>query len=160
VRILGTVSLRDLSVQNDVEAFDRAAGSLPSVLESLLRDVRPEERAPVDRIFDKATRLDVAALLPHGAVGFWVATEWIFERLRGERSAPSPLHEQWDALVEIQRACPEALWFVIELLAALHSDQTRLARRIVLGLDRRFGDRVPSALHARPAAASMVRGLG
>jgi hypothetical protein len=92
----------------------------------------------------------VAALAARGPVALWIATEWILRVVpRHERFAPAPAHEQWDALVEIHRARVEAPWLPIELLASLDERQRAHGRRIVLGLERRFGERALRVGEAR-----------
>lgn len=131
----------------DLDAFDRAVeelGGARELLAALLDRAPREERALVERMLprDVEGTLDVSALAAHGPVAFWCASEWILRVVPGgETRAPLPVHEQWDALLEIHRARPEAAWIVVELLTSLSTDQRALAHRITLGLARRFGDR-------------------
>lgn len=152
-------SIEDALERGDVEAFDRAAESMGggrAVLRALLAEVPESERARVERLLPPRgvgpflPRVDVGALAARGPVALWVATEWILRVVPGlERSAPSPAHERWDALLEIHRARIEAPWLPIELLASLAENQRALGRRIALGLDRRFGPRAKRVAAAR-----------
>ena len=154
-------ALREALARADTDAFDRIAEELGGgrgVLAALLDGVSDEERAAIEprlpprppgaRPF--TPRVDVAALAARGPVALWIATEWILRVVpHHERLAPAPAHEQWDALLEIHRARVEAPWLPIELLASLDERQRGLGRRIVLGLDRRFGERATRIAEAR-----------
>jgi hypothetical protein len=152
--VVGTLTLRAASERGDVEAFDRLAAELDRPIASaLLDEVEPEERSAAERVLPSPSappRIDVARLVVHGPVALWLASEWALRVIpERERGAPSPPHEQWDALLDIHRARPEAAWLVIDLLAALGETQRALGRRIVIGLARRFGDRVAPIAEAR-----------
>lgn len=146
-------ALREALARDDRDGFDRAAEALGGgrgMLAALLAGVSAEERAPVEALLPPRPSsgapftpyIDVGALAARGPVGLWIASEWILRVLpRHERLAPAPAHERWDALLEIHRARVEAPWLPIELLASLEPHQRALGRRIVLGLDRRFGER-------------------
>ena len=146
-------ALREALAREDHDAFDRAAEALGGgrgVLRALLAGVSAEERASIERRLPSrppsagpfTPRVDVAALAARGPVALWIASEWVLRVIpRHERFAPAPAHEQWDALVEIHRGRVEAPWLPIELLASLDEPQRGLGRRIVLGLERRFGAR-------------------
>lgn len=131
----------------DVDAFDReveALGGARPMLAALLEG--EEEGAPF------GGDLDVSALAASGPRGLWRASAWVLRVVPGaERRAPLPVHEQWDALIEIHRARPEAAWLVIELLASLTVEQRALGRRVALGIARRFGERGRRIARARLA---------
>jgi hypothetical protein len=145
--------------RGDPEAFDGAVtaiGGARPMLDALLETIPAEKRErarallPEPRAFPYTSRIDVAALHALGAIGFWEASAWALRVIPiHERRAPSPPHEQWDALVEIHRARLEAPWLVIELLASLAEAQRPLGRRILLGLERRFGARVKTIAATR-----------
>ncbi len=143
--------LLSVLASGDVEAFDReveALGGARAMLHALLAG--DEEPALA------GGELDVAALSASGPSGLWRASAHVLRVLPGrERRAPSPLHEQWDALVEIHRARPEAAWLVIELLASLTAEQRALGRRIALGIPRRFGQRGRRIAEARLAMSDV-----
>jgi hypothetical protein len=75
-----------------------------------------------------------------GRAGLWLATDLLREKLPRIRSVPSPEHERWDTLVELNRERPEAVWLVGALLAEMAEGQERLASRTLLGIERRFGE--------------------
>lgn len=150
-----TEALLDAANRGDLERFDSAAEALGGgrgVLEALLATEPERARDVARRLAGDETRLDVSALVREGALGLWVATRWILETLpRRGRGAPMPLHEQWDALLGIHAARPEAVWLAIELVAALTLEQRALGRRAIIGLERRFGERARRVARSRLA---------
>lgn len=151
-----SAELRDAIARGDLDTVDRCAEALGggrAVLRALLEEVPRERRDAVEALLPargSGSRLDVGALARLGPEGLWIASEWALETIAGrERRAPSPPHEQWDALVEVHRARPEAPWLPIELLASLSSEQRSLGERIAIGLVRRFGERARRIARAR-----------
>lgn len=146
--------------RGDVGAFDAEVEAIGvrAMLEALLATASEEERALARACVPEASgpyvraRLDAPKLIALGAVGLWEATRWALEAIpRHEVRAPSPIHEQWDAILGTAAHRIEAPWLPIELLASLSSAQRPLGRRIVIGLERRFGAR------ARTIAAARLR---
>jgi hypothetical protein len=144
---------------DDPDAFDAAVRALPR--EGAMRAMRRALRATVpDALAARAARVlasrppfDVGAVIELGRPGLWLATEALIEGLPTRPPVPWPLHERWDALVEIRRAAPETAWLVAAFVAAMGADQQRLANRALLGVERRFGARGRAALgHATRGA--------
>lgn len=138
--------LLDALDAQDAARFDLAAraleaGPLPRLLENIDDDTRAEA-APLLPPPGRSRALEVQALVRLGPPGLWLATEWARTAIAGrERSAPTPPHEQWDALIEVHKARVEAPWMIAALFAALDAKQESLGRRVLIGVERRFGQR-------------------
>lgn len=138
--------LLDALDAQDAAAFDHAAravegGPLRRLLEHVDEDTRAEG-APLLPPPGRLRTLEVQALVRLGPPGLWLATEWALTTIAGrERHAPCPPHEQWDALVEVHKARVEAPWMIAALFAALDAKQESLGRRVLIGIERRFGAR-------------------
>lgn len=131
-----TVSVLD--ALDDPVALGRAIRALPSIgalLPILTSAVPPGVRLEASAHGDIAPRHAVRL----GRVGLWLASQVLCDRLPSLRTAPSALHERWDAVVEMERARPEAPWLVGAVLAEMSDVQERLARRTLIGVERRFG---------------------
>jgi hypothetical protein len=156
---VGTGALVELHARGDRDAFDaevERAGGARVMLEALLANADADERARARACFPRVPslfsteRLDVGALVKLGAVGLWESSVYVLDALpRFEPRSPSPIHEQWDALVGLSVDRVETVWLPIELLASLSERQRPLGRRIVLGLERRFGARAARVAEAR-----------
>lgn len=137
-----------LPLEDDVDPgrFDAAVEALPSLdrlLPSLLDTVGADLRVAAEACFPRGAHryFEVRRVYALGRPGLWLATEHLLGRLPTIRGAPEPTHERWDALMEIHRALPEAPWLLAQLLASLREGQEAVARRALLGVDRRFGPR-------------------
>lgn len=144
----------------DPEAFDAFARSFPpgELLDRLLADLSIEKSAELEGLIPAPdARLDVGPLAKAGRPAFWVATRWMLGSVPGGApKAPVPQHEQWDALVEVNKAQPEAAWFVAELYARLEPTQESVGRRILVGIERRFGERGWEIVRERAANAPLA----
>lgn len=114
------------------------------LVETLDADVIAEGRAAFEAAAPGAQRL--VAL---GRQGAWIATAALLEALPRQRAMPWPPFERWDAVIEVQARHPETAWLVAEIFAALAPSQGALARRLVHGVERRFGPRGWRALQTR-----------
>lgn len=90
-------------------------------------------------------------LVALGRPGAWIATAALLDALPRQRAMPWPPFERWDAVIAIQVEPPETAWLVAEVFAALGPSQQALARRLVYGVERRFGPRGWRVLAARGA---------
>ena len=150
---------------DDVEQLDALGARLGALtlLEHLVASVERPLRAEIDAglpdDIHQASRWSVAETLTRGRPGLWVATGWLASRLGPIRVAPHPIHERWDALLELHRELPEAAWMVAALFQALGPNQDALARRIALGVRRRFGERGVEVVRGGAAAhAALLSG--
>ncbi|MBX3269851.1 MAG: hypothetical protein KF729_06300 [Sandaracinaceae bacterium] len=135
---------------DDAAALDHALARAPRALAPrLVASLAP---ALVEAARDALGRSSSAALFALGRPALWVATAALIDALPGQRAAPWPPLERWDALVEVRAGHPETAWLVADVLAALAPEQAALARRVVLGVERRFGPRGWAALAARAGA--------
>ena len=144
----------------DLEAFDAFARSFPpgQLLDRLIAELPIEKSAELEGLVPAPDgRLEVGPLAKGGRPAFWIATKWVLGAVPGGApKAPVPQHEQWDALVEVNKEQPEAAWFVAELYARLEQTQASVGRRILVGVERRFGERGWEIFHERAAGAPLA----
>jgi len=145
---------------DDQASFDKAARRLApgGVLAELLQGVPPETAERITQSLPKrGGRLNVGQMSSQGRPGLWFATRWSIDELkRAQRWVPTPAHERWDALLDLHRTEPEAAWLVAEVFASLDGARGALGRRILLGVERRFGARGGAILSHVAASAPLA----
>lgn len=133
----------------------------PLLLPRLLEQVSGAQRALARALIEQPPLMDVAEVHAQlGRAGLWLATEDMLAHLPSLKISPHPRHERWDALVEIEKARPEAAWLVAAVIAAMSARQTQLCDRALLGVRRRFGERgervLAHVMRGRPLQAHVA----
>ncbi|MFK7991861.1 MAG: hypothetical protein AB8I08_37940 [Sandaracinaceae bacterium] len=132
----------------DTAELDRfVANAGPNVmLEELLACLPDDERIEIHRhlppSLEAAQDWDIRPLLGYGRGALWCVGRWAISAFPGAiKQAPHAAHERWDVIVEQHHRHPEAAWIVGGLLRELGPEQGPLVRRILVGVERRFGER-------------------
>jgi len=127
----------------DPAAFDAAVAELGAeerVLPLLVAGADPDVLTRATRAF-RAGLIANRELFGLGRVALWAATRELIVMASRVRTAPWPPHERWDALLGVESENAEAAWLLAELFEGMHADQGALGRRMLLGVERRFGAR-------------------